>query len=176
MEMPEEPSTLAEQNTKADDRVPCPALKIGGFLIIVAVGLVLSFIRNLESLAWALIPFREEVWEKLTIPGSSAYHPSWKTVLLFQIISASAIFMMTIIGMVLFFRKHRFFPTVIVIAIPLIFLVMLVSYYLEGLVPAIAASQYYAKEKRDLVMRFIALHVWIPYFVVSDRVKRTFVR
>jgi len=95
---------------------------------------------------------------------------------LFQIISASAILVVTVIVMVLFFRKHRFFPTVIVIALPLIFLFMLVGYYLDGLVPAIAASQDYSKEKRDLVLRFVALHVWIPYFVVSDRVKRTFGR
>jgi len=56
MEMQGEPSTLAEQDTKADDTVTRPALKIGGFLIVVAIGLVLSFIQNLESLGWALLP------------------------------------------------------------------------------------------------------------------------
>ena len=150
MEMQGEPPTLAEQDTKADDTVTRPALKIGGFLIVVAIGLVLSFIKNLESLGWALLPFREEVWVSLTIPGSSAYHPSWKTALLFQIISASAILVVTVIVMVLFFRKHRFFPTVIVIALPLIFLFMLVGYYLDGLVPAIAASQDYSKKSVTL--------------------------
>ena len=59
---------------------------------------------------------------------------------------------------------------------PVIFVLLLARYYLEGLVPAIAASEDYGKQRHHLIMRFIAMHIWIPYFVVSDRVKRTFVR
>ena len=172
----QEPSRLVERDSKLSGKTRPPSLKIGGFLVVVAIGLIISFLKNLEIFAWTLVPFRGGVWQKLTTPGSSAYSPYWKGALLFQLISASAILLMTLIGLALFFRKHRFFPTVIVGAIPVIFLLMLVGYYLDGLVPAIATSEDYGKEKHDLILRFIALHVWIPYFVVSDRVKRTFVR
>jgi hypothetical protein len=97
-------------------------------------------------------------------------------VLLFAVISASTFVVLNVIGLVLFFRKHRFFPKFIVVAIPGIFLLLLAGYCLEGFVPAIVASEEYAKERTRLIVRFIAMHVWIPYFVVSNRVKRTFVR
>ena len=38
-------------------------LKIDGFLIFVAIGLVISFLQNLAGLGWSLAPFRKEVWE-----------------------------------------------------------------------------------------------------------------
>jgi hypothetical protein len=53
---------------------------------------------------------------------------------------------------------------------------MLAGYYIDGLVPALAASQKYVKEKNDMIWKFIAMHAWIPYFVMSTRVKQTFVR
>jgi Protein of unknown function (DUF2569). len=151
-------------------------LKIGGVLTIVAIGLVLSLLQNLAGLGQSLVPLRGEVWERLTTPGFSAYHPYWKPAILFGIISASVTVTLSAISLVLFFLKHRFFPTFVVVAIPVIFVLMLASYYLEGLVPAIAASPAYAKESHALIIRFIALHVWIPYFVISERVKQTFVR
>lgn len=164
------PDASSPENAK-----PAP-LRIGGFLIVVAIGLVVSFLQNLAGLGWALGPFRGKVWARLTTPGASAFHPYWKPAILFGIISASVTLTLTAISLVLFFRKHRSFPTFVVVAIPVIFVLMLAGYYLEGLVPAIAATPAYAKEGHTLIVRFVALHVWIPYFVISDRVKRTFVR
>lgn len=148
-----------------------PALRIGGFLIVVAIGLVISVLQNLAGLGWSLGPFRGEVWARLTTPGASAFHPYWKPAILFGIILASVTLALTAISLVLFFRKHRCFPTFVVVAIPVIFVLMLAGYYLEGLVPAIAATPAYAKKGHVLIVRFVALHMWIPYFVISDRVK-----
>lgn len=89
-----ESSTPAPQDIDAYEEVSPAAPKIRGFLIVVAIGLVASFMGNLGQLA----------------------------------------------------------------------------------VPAIAESQAYAKQGHGLIVKFIALHLWIPYFVVSDRVKRTFIR
>lgn len=164
------------RDINAHENVRTAPLKIGGFLIFVAIGLVISFIQNLAGLGSSLIPFRGEVWERLTTPGFSAYHLYWKPAIFFGIISASVTLALTAISLLLFFRKHRFFPTFVVVAIPVIFVLMVAGYYLEGLVPAIAASPAYTKEWHTLIIKLVAMHVWIPYFVISDRVKRTFVR
>jgi len=169
-------STPAPQDMNAHEEVSPAAPKIGGFLIVVAVGLVVSFMGNLGHLASALIPLRGETWERLTTPGFSSYHPYWKSLLLFGVISTAVFLVLNVVVLVLFFRKHRSFPTFVVVLIPVIFVSMLAGYYLEGLVPAIAESQAYARQGHDLILKFIALHIWIPYFVVSDRVKRTFIR
>jgi len=107
------------------ENAPFEPPKISGFLTIVAIGLIISFLQNLAGLGQSLIPFRGEVWERLTTPGFSAYHPYWKPAILFGIISASVTLALTTISLVLFFRKHRFSPTLVVVAIPVIFVLML---------------------------------------------------
>ncbi|HSE20784.1 MAG TPA: DUF2569 domain-containing protein [Pyrinomonadaceae bacterium] len=174
--MQTETSSLSAQKIEPVDGTRPQSPRIAGFLIVVAIGLVISFLKNLESFGWSLIPFRGQVWERLTTTGTIAYHPYWKPVLLFGVLSSSAILLITVLALFLFFRKQRLFPKVIVAGIPMIFLLMLVGYYLQGLVPAIAATPDYEKQKHVLMLKFIALHVWLPYFLVSNRVKQTFVR
>ena len=175
-EIKTESETPAPRDINANEEVRPAAPKIGGFLILVGVGLVISFLQNLGDLGSSLGPLHGETWKRLTTPGFTSYHPSWKSVLLFGIISTAVILVLNVVALVLFFRKHRFFPTLIVVSIPVIFVLMLADYYLEGLVPAIAATPDYGKQWHGLIVQFIAMHVWIPYFVVSDRVQRTFVR
>lgn len=175
-EIKTESSTPAPKFIKAHEEVPSAAPKIGGFLIVVAVLLVFSFFANLGNLGWSLVPLRGDRWERLTTPGFTSYHPYWKPVLLFDVISAVVILVLNVIVLVLFFRRHRLFPTLMVVLLPVFFVVMIAGYYLDGLVPAIAASQAYAKQRDSLIGKFILMHLWIPYFVVSDRVKRTFIR
>ena len=64
------------------EKAPSEPLKIGGFLTFVAIGLVISFLQNLAGLGQSLIPFRGEVWQRLTTPGFGAYHPYWKPAIL----------------------------------------------------------------------------------------------
>ena len=174
--MQPDPSKLAPRDFNFRKKAPDAALKIGGFLIVVAISLIFSFLKSLGDLGVSFVPFRSQMWERLTTPGLNAYHPYWKPVLLFEIISASVIFAFNVILLILFFRKHRFFPTFVVVAIPVIFVLMLVGYCLDGFVPAIAANPIYARQGHAIIVKFIALHVWIPYFLFSERVKRTFVR
>lgn len=165
---------LVPPDVSAQEKAP---LKIRGVLIVVAIGLILGLLKTLGHLGEWIRPFRDAAtWERLTIPGSSFYHPYWKTYLVFGLISASVTLLLTVVATVLFFRRHRFFPTFVVVIIPLTFALMLVSYFLESLVPAIVASTEYRTQMEYLIVRFITLHIWIPYFLVSDRVKRTFVR
>jgi ABC-type Na+ efflux pump permease subunit len=175
-ELPESPRVQNVQGlpeTESSKSAP----GIGGVLIIVAVGLIISLIQNLGTLLANLQPFRRgQVWERLTIPGSIAYHPYWKPVLLFELASSAVILGFNAVAVVLFFRKQRMFPKVIILGIPIIFILILIGYYLSGLIPAIAESPDYSKQKWNLIARFIALHIWIPYFLVSKRVKETFVR
>ena len=149
----------------------------GGVLIFVAIGLIFSLVQNLGTLLGNLEPFRKDhVWDRLTTPGSIPYHPYWKPVLLFELASSSAILGLNALAVVLFFRKQQVFPKLIVIVIPTIFILILIGYYLSGLIPAIAESPDYSKQQSVLIVRFVALHVWIPYFLLSERVKKTFVR
>ena len=176
---PEQPELSRDQEVQGLTAAPRsePPLKIGGVLILVAIGLILSLVQNLGHFLGNLAPFRQvQVWERLTTPGSTAYHPNWKPVLLFELVSSSAIFGLNAVAVALFFRKQRVFPKFIVMVIPIIFILILLGYYFSGLIPAVAESPDYSKQPTVLIVRFVALHVWIPYFLLSERVKKTFVR
>jgi hypothetical protein len=90
--------------------------------------------------------------------------------------TATLILFWNIVTLVFFFRKKRVFPKLIAVSIPIIFLVILAGHFLSGLIPAVAGSAGYAKEETALIMKFIGLHIWIPYFLLSKRVAKTFVR
>ena len=171
------PQTTQDQpvtNPVPADR-PKP-IKIRGFLIVVAIGLVVSFLQNLGLLLAAFVPFiRPEIWERLTSPEWTSYHPNWKVVMLFQLFAGSTMVGLNVIALFLFFTKGRAFPRFIVFTIPTIFVLGVVDYYLSGSVPAIAESKEYSESSTNLIFRFVALHVWIPYFLLSKRVRATFV-
>jgi len=180
IDMQSEPTELRrDQDVQDLTAIPGskPSPRIGGVLIFVAIGLIFSLVQNLGHFLENLGPFRQDqVWERLTTLGSIAYHPYWKPVLLFELASSSAILGLNAMAVFLFFRKQRVFPKVMILGIPIIFILILIGYYLSGLIPAVAESPDYSKEKSALIVRFIALHVWIPYFLLSERVKKTFVR
>ena len=149
---------------------------IGGMLIVVAIGLCLSGLQNLTYFLGSLLPIiRESIWERLTFPTSEAFHPQWKGFLIYQVIISSFTFVANILILILFFRKNRIFPTLIVAIIPLTFVTALVAHCWSGLIPVVSNSPDYSKEAHGLVVKFFALHIWVPYFLVSKRVQGTFV-
>jgi hypothetical protein len=152
-------------------------LPIGGVLILVALGLVIGLIQNIGSYVSSLRAiFNSSIWATVTDPNSPAYHPYWKPVLLYEALAGPALIFLNAVALWFFFRKRRAFPKLVVVLIPSFFALMLIDYYLLGFIPVVAESANYAKQGRGLITRFIAMHIWIPYFLVSDRVKKTFVR
>jgi len=155
---------------------PLQPPKIGGWLIVIAVGLVLSLLQNLTNMLQVLAPLGGGfVWVRLTDPTSPVYHPYWKTVIIYDAVVGCLYAIMNMVAIILFFGKRRLFPKLTVAFIPTIFLLSLVGYYLVGLIPAVATKPAYVAQGHALIVKFVALHVWIPYFLVSKRVKETFV-
>lgn len=151
--------------------------KIGGLLILVAIGLSISLLQNLGYFLGAIAPIiGSPEWERFTNPGSPEFHPQWKLVIIYDAVTATLIFLLNIFALVLFFRKKKSFPTLVAVLIPIIFLDGLTNHYLSGFIPAIARSAGYAKRGEWLILKFIGLHIWIPYLLLSKRVAKTFVR
>ena len=155
---------------------PVQPPKIGGWLIVVAIGLVLSLFQNLSYMSTEIAPIlRPGVWTRLTDTRSPVYDPYWKPVIIFDSASACFYVLANVIAILLFFGKRRLFPKLTVALIPTIFVLALVGYYLAGLIPAVANNPAHSLQEQALIVRFIALHVWVPYLLVSKRVRATFV-
>jgi hypothetical protein len=150
--------------------------KIGGWLIVVAIGLIVSVLQNLTHMLAAIAPLvRGPLWERLTDPNSSSFHPYWKPVIIYDAITGLIFVVMNFVAVILFFGKRRLFPKLTVALIPLFFILSFVSHYLSSFIPAIAENPIFAKQGHALIVKFVALHIWIPYFLISNRVKQTFV-
>jgi len=151
-------------------------LQIGGWLIVIAVGLVIGFIQSLTGMVRSLSNLGGPVWARLTDPNSSVYHPYWRTVIIYEAITTCVYVVMGVISLALFFGHRRSFPVLAVIFIPSMFVMMLVNHYLAGQITFVAARPAHANYGQLLAVRFVAMHIWIPYLLVSKRVKATFIR
>src|SRR5262249_13991010 len=94
-------------NTENSDREQATNLHegrgIGGFLIFVALGLVLSLLSNIGNFLIALSLARR-LWVR-TSPESYAYNPYWKPLLIYQFASATLILLANSIVLWLFFWR-----------------------------------------------------------------------
>ncbi len=151
--------------------------RIGGLLILVGIGLFLSLLRNIGYFLGSITPLiKPEMWDRLTNPNSTAFHPQWKLVIIFDAVTSALIFLLNVVSLVFFFQKKRAFPRLMAVSIPVFFFMSLGGYYLSGLIPAVAESKDYSRQWHLLISQFVSLHLWIPYFLLSKRVERTFVR
>lgn len=168
-----EPTTPTSSLTPAAEQQPPP---IGGWLIVVAVGLVISILQNLGNLIRTLPLLGDSIWPRLTNPASPVYHPYWRVVIIYELVAACFYVVANVIAFILFFGKRRAFPIFTVVLIPTLLIIGFIDHYLAGLIPAMAETEAHTRGAYLLAVKFITLHLWIPYFLISKRVKATFVR
>lgn len=147
---------------------------LGGWLILVMIGMILTPIRLGTFIATTLVPlYRNGTWEILTSPGSESYHPLWAPLLIFEFV-VNLVFILACMALLgLFFTKSRRFPRMFIIFIAANLIFLVVDYVLGGQIPAVAAEGPVGAV--EIVRTLIAALIWVPYMLVSKRVKNTFV-
>jgi hypothetical protein len=148
---------------------------LGGWLILVGIGVVLSPFR----LGFEYVPiyysiFTDGTFQILTSAGSAAYHPLWGPLLVGEVLFNSVMMLVSAYLIHLFFSKHYLFPRlyIAVVGVSLIFIPLdawLGSFVItdEPMFDHATAKEFF----RVLVVGII----WIPYMLLSKRVKATFV-
>lgn len=167
---------MSETKTNAPASATDGPVGIGGWLILVVLGLVLNPLLITKSLIVDFLPlFTQGTWEQLTTPGTGAYHPFWQPLLLFEIGSNLCLMALAIICLVHLFRKSHRTPKLMISYLTAQAIVVVIDFFLGDLIPTVAA-QSGTEEVKGMVRALAAAAVWIPYFCVSKRVKATFVR
>jgi len=153
-----------------------PYGKIRGWLLLVAVGVLASPLRLADFLYEDLLPaFQKEVWSLLTTPGSQAYHPFNGPVLLFELVGNLMLLLYALWLVILFFKRHRWLPVQAVSFLSLALLFYVADYLASHQIPAVA-SQQETESKLDLLGAVLVCAILVPYFLLSKRVKETFLR
>lgn len=148
---------------------------IGGWLILVAIGLLVSPLLILINLGINILPtFEPTLWRVLTTPGTKAYHPLSGPIMVFEAIGNIALLCLSAYAIVCFFRKSRSFPTLMISILLILPAYLLLDLVLMVQIPIVAESV--PKGFYWFVGGTISSGICVPYFRKSKRVKTTFVR
>ena len=150
---------------------------IGGWLILVLIGLVVSPIRIGMHAYQNFAPiFSDGTWEALTSPSSEAYHKLWAPLISFEIAGNIAIILLGLVTLYFFVTKSRHTPRVAIAWLLTGVVFVIGDFFLADLIPLIAAQPTGADTIKEVARSLIGAAIWVPYFLVSKRVKATFVR
>ena len=150
--------------------------KIGGWLILFALGLVLYPVQTLFLLVTELFPaVFSNNWAALTSPENPGYHSLWAPLVIFELVGSSVFFMYSILLIVWFFQRRRRVPGLVYFFLAANIFFVSTDYLIINLF-LIRGNSMNLDTTINFVRTVVAGAVWIPYFMFSRRVKQTFTR
>lgn len=146
-----------------------------GWLLLFAGFVVVKIVSVGFLIASIFLPlFRDGTWQTLTQPGSPTYHPLWKSVLLLELAGNIVIGAMAMVTLALLVVRSVYAPRVSIGLLIGSFVLAAASYFIAGQIPSVADQGTGYESLAVLVRASIAMLVWVPYFLMSKRVKATF--
>jgi hypothetical protein len=148
---------------------------LSGWLILVAIGIVLTPIR----IAAFVLPmyfdiFTDGTWEVLTTLGSEVYSPFWAPILIAEVVINIGLIGLWLYIAFIFFAKKTVFPKVYIGA--LIFSIAFIIIDAFALTLVLPDEPVFDPETMKEISRsLISSVIWIPYMLISKRVKATFI-
>jgi len=146
---------------------------IRGWLIIPLLGLIINPIEGslLMYIYWQI--FAKGYWSLLTTPGTEMYHAFSAPLLIFALFGSSLIIVLSVVTLWFFLRKSRLLPRLMISLLIFCFLFAWAAFFLADLVPAVAVQSDLPNPNIGVTIEVL---IWVPYFLLSKRVKQTFVR
>ena len=148
---------------------------LGGWLILVGLGVVFSPLRLLAEVPKTFLPiFEDGTYEIITTPGTEAYHPFWSTLIWGEISVNTLIFVASLYLAYLYFSKKSLFPKFYTwIAVGSLALLLLDAVLIKVVLPN---EPIFAPDTiKEVARSGIVILVWVPYMLLSKRVKATFI-
>lgn len=150
---------------------------LGGWLILVIIGLVVSPVRIAAMLLQNHAPiFTDGTWDVLTTPGSEVYHPLWAPLIGFELVGNLVMIALAFATLFLLVLRSRAAPIAAIGWYGGGLLFVVVDALLAYQIPMLAEQPMDAETMGEIVRSVVAACIWIPYFLVSKRVKATFTR
>lgn len=148
---------------------------LSGWLILVGIGVVLAPFRLFATTFPVFQPiFIDGTWEALTTVGSEAYSPLWAPLLIGEIAYNVTMFVALIYLAFLFFTKNYRFPSayILIVVISLVF-IPLDAWLIQFVMPN--EPIWDPETAKEFFRVLIGGIIWVPYMLLSKRVKATFV-
>ena len=148
---------------------------LDGWLILVGIGLLLAPVMMMITAVPAYGPYIQEgVWAGLTNPESEFYIRFFGPMLIGEVVLNFLLLTAFIYLIILFFSKHYQFPKVYIFLLILQLILLPLNAWVAWLFLRIEPI-FDTVTIRDLVISLVHCCIWIPYMLVSKRVRVTFV-
>ena len=165
---------MADRKTRKGDETAYQ--KIGGWLILCAIGVILYPVQTLVFLFTELIPaLSPENWSALTSPASPYYHSFLAPLVIAELVGNICFFIFSICLVVFFFQQRKFAPKLIILFLAGNLIFVGFDYCVTTFI-IIRSSSIDMDATINFVRTMVAGMVWIPYFIFSKRVGKTFVK
>lgn len=167
-------SSLAPAAASDEPQLDLDGAGIGGWLILVAIGLVITPFMLFQTL---MLTYKDAIvdgmWATITSAAPGTYHPLLAPLIGAEIVFNVAMFSVWTFMIYLFFAKKKVFPKWYVCAhiITCVFLIgdAIVVKIVRPDMPAIDPEM-----AREIGRSVFAVCVWVPYMLMSKRVRKTF--
>ncbi|WP_367075035.1 DUF2569 domain-containing protein [Paenibacillus pabuli] len=148
---------------------------LGGWLILIQIGLLLTIVLLAVQLIQQIVPiFTTETWELLTSKQSDYYHPLWGPVLIFELVYNVLFLLFSLYTVFAFYSKKAILPRLMMIFYSVSLVVGIIDYLLLLQIP-MASDLEDGSSMREIAKSVLTCAIWIPYFIKSVRVRNTFV-
>ncbi|HEX2669101.1 MAG TPA: DUF2569 domain-containing protein [Gammaproteobacteria bacterium] len=150
---------------------------LGGWLILPAIGMFWNMLALSYGLLSAVaLKFSPDMAEAMAGRGIDINDPAWLRLLNFELFTSVLLLCLVIALLVLFFLKSWWFPRAFIAFLVASVVVKAGDVMLAHGVATLDLSQTEGSSFTELMRPVLASVIWIPYFLVSERVKNTFVR
>lgn len=148
---------------------------IGGWLILIAIGLCLTPIRIGAEIVQGVRSLQPLAWRAVTTPGSPAYHPLFGPLIIGEMVANVVLLGWALVLLYLFFTKGHAFPRAMIAFLIVRVVIQMADIFVASSIP-VAAGSIGPRVYGSLAGNLLVVLVWVPYFLKSRRVAATFVR
>lgn len=147
---------------------------LGGWLILVALGLLRSAIVVAASTMRDLLPVFTDghVWAAFD-SGASTYDPFYGLLVCVELVANVVLVIWPLVLLGLFFAKSRWFPSGYIALVAASFVIHVLDLVAAQSLDLMAEGEF-ARGMLGLAPLVVSAAIWIPYMLVSKRVKNTF--
>jgi len=177
----EDTKIISEPNQQQREKQPPLQLLgvsgLGGWLVLVQIGIYLSILLNILTLKRDTIPaFAPDIWDALTSKDSIVYDRLWAPLLIFELVTSILFTLLSVFCLYNLYKKKAIFPKLMIVVYSAGLAIAILEYVLLKQIPIVNEYDLLGQDAPQAIIRTaVSCGIWIPYFLRSERVQNTFV-